>query len=215
MRLTLLTVLAILVSVSHSTSAQDIRPSYLDWSAADAERIGKSTRVNGRVGGMLDFRVIHTEHSYNYKLRATLLTHEVIQATARKLQLMDHLTDKQTVELVREGINAGDLVVIVEIDPREGSGVIPNEWSAFLGPSGKGSDVSRGENSPALEKMKALRGVYRRDYNYELFWVVFPLKNTKGTSLFPSGTTQATLSVRISGKEGRVKFPIPAYLCKK
>jgi len=30
---------------------------YLSWSAADAERIGKSTRVNGRVGGALDFRV--------------------------------------------------------------------------------------------------------------------------------------------------------------
>jgi len=54
-------------------TAQDAgsKPPYLAWSAAEAERIGKSTRVNGRVGGALDFRVVHTEHSFNYKLRAT------------------------------------------------------------------------------------------------------------------------------------------------
>ena len=60
--------------------------------------------------------------------------------------------------------------------------------------------------------MKGLRGVYRRDYNYELFWVVFPLETASGAPLFPNAVTQATLTVRISTKEGRVSFPVPAKL---
>lgn len=192
-----------------TAQAPPSRPPYLNWSAAQAERVGKSTRINGRVGGVLDFRVVHTEHSYNYKLRATWLTREVIQATVRLLQLTERLTDGQAEELVREATAAGDVVMLVEIDPREGSGVIPNGWSAFLGPAGNDRDVVRGENIPDLERMKGLRGVYRRDYNYELFWVVFPLKDADGAALFPSGVTRAELTVRISNKEGRVSFPVP------
>ena len=185
-------------------------PPYLSWSAAEAERIGKSMRINGRVGGALDFRVVHTEHSYNYKLRATWLTREVIHATVRLLQLSERLTDGQTEELVHEATAAGDVVMLIEIDPREGSGVIPNGWSAFLGPAGNDRGVVRGENVPGLEKVKGLRGVYRRDYNYELFWVVFPLKDADGAALFPNSVTRADLTVRISNKEGRVSFTIPA-----
>ena len=200
-----------------TAGAQDTssKPGSLSWSAAEAERIGKSTRVNGRVGAVFDLRVIHTEHSYNYKLRATWFTRDVIQATARLLQLTERLTDSQTEELVREATAAGDVVIMVEVDPREGSGVIPNDWSAFLGPSRKDSQDVRGENAPALAKVKGLHGVYRRDYNYELFWVVFPLKSANGTPLFPSGSEQATLTVRISNKEGRVVFLLPAYLREK
>ena len=100
--------------------------------------------------------------------------------------------------------------MLVEIDPREGSGVIPNGWSAFLGPAGNDRGVVRGESVPSLEKVKGLRGVYRRDYNYELFWVVFPLKDADGAALFPTGVLRADLTVRISNKEGRVSFPLPA-----
>lgn len=197
--------------------AQDTgsKSSYLAWSAPEAERIGKSTRVDGRVGGAFDFRVVHTEHSFNYKLRATWLTEDVIHATARLLQLSERLTDSQTEELVREATAAGDAVIMVEVDPREGSGVIPNDWSAFLGPVGNDQDVVRGTNAPALEKVKALRGVYRRDYNYDLFWVVFPLKTAGGAPLFQSGVTQAALNIRISNKEGRVTFPLSAQLRTK
>lgn len=191
------------------------KPAYLSWSKAEAERIGGATRVNGRVGGIFDLRVVHTEHSYNYKLRATWLTRDVIQATARLLQLSERLTDSQTEEVVREATTAGDLVIMVEVDPREGSGIIPNDWSALLGPTGKGSDVVQGVAVPALAGIKGLRGVYRRDYNYEQFWVVFPLKSAKGAALFSSGTAQATLTVRISNKEGSVVFPVPMYLREK
>ncbi len=78
------------------------RDDYLSWTAARANDIGKQWRVNGRAGGALDLRVIHTEHAYNYKLRATLMTPEVIRATARLEQLRMRLTDAQTRELVAE-----------------------------------------------------------------------------------------------------------------
>lgn len=188
------------------------RPRYLSWTAAEAQRVGKSMRVNGRVGGIFDFRGVHTERSFNYKLRATWLTRDVIQATARLLQLAERLTDNQTEDLVREATAAGDLVVMVEIDPREGSGVIPNNWSAFFGPAGADRDVVRGVSTPVLERVKTLRGVYPRDYNYELLWVVFPSRNADGSAIFTRGASQATLTVRISNKEGRVSFPIPEQL---
>ena len=203
---------ALIVSAAASVATAQVpaaRPAYLSWSAADADRIGKSTRVNGRVGGAWDLRVVHTEHSYNYKLRATWLTPEVIQATVRLLQLSERLTDPQAEELVREATAAGDLVMLIEIDPREGSGVIPNEWSAALAPAGRDGDVVLGTRVPALEKVKGLRGVYRRDYNYDLFWVVFPSKRPDGADLFPSDVTRVDLTVRIFNKEGRVSFPVP------
>jgi hypothetical protein len=184
------------ISGGQDTSAG---PTYLRWTAAEAERIGKSARVTGRVG-------------YNYKLRATWLTSDVIQATVRWLQISERLTDIETEALVQEATAAGEVVLLVEIDPREGSGVIPTDWSAFLGPAGNGTDVARGVNTPALETVRALRGVHRRDYSYEQFWVVFPRETASGDPLFPKGATQAALTVRIAGKEGRVSFPIPTHL---
>jgi hypothetical protein len=203
---------SVVLAIPSTAQEAGSRPFYLAWSAAEAERIGKSTRVNGRVGSALDLRVVHTERSFNYKLRATWLARDVIQAAARLLQLSERLTDGETEELVREARATGDVVMMVEIDPREGSGVIPNDWSAFLGPAGNDRDTVRGTSVPSLETVKGLRGVYRRDYNYELFWIVFPLKTASGTLLFPRGVRQATLAVRISSKEGRVSFPVPAEL---
>ena len=195
----------IALSASASTQ-QGSEPAYLQWTADDARRIGKSMRVNGRVGGAFDLRVVHTERSYNYKLRATWLTRDVIRATARLRQLAERLTDTQTEQLVQEGLAAGDVVMMVEIDPREGSGVIPTDWSAFLGREGNDLDAVKGVSRPSLEKALALRGVYPRDYNYDVFWVVFPLA---GSNLFATDVKQVTLSVRISGKEGRVVFSVP------
>ena len=56
---------------------------YLNWTADQAERIGKEMRKSGQVGKSLDFRIIHTERAINYKLRATLMTPDVIRASAR------------------------------------------------------------------------------------------------------------------------------------
>jgi hypothetical protein len=125
------------------------------------------------------------------------------------------LTNAETEALVRDATAAADVVIMIEIDPREGSGVIPNDWSAFLGPAGNEQGALRGTDTPRLANVKALHGVYARDYNNDLFWVTFPATRPDGTPLLPSGTTEAILSVRIAGKEGRVTFAVPTDVPKQ
>ncbi len=191
-------------------SAQEREP-FLSWSDKQASEIGKSMRVDGRVGGWLDTRVIGTENSYNYKLRSTWLTPEVIRASARIHQLQEALDDETAMELVRDAERRGDSVILVEIDPREGSGIVPNDWAAFL--RAKSPDVSepavRGVYQPELRTVKALSGTNRRDYAYDVFWLVFPLVTSEGVPLFGEEDREAELVVRIKGKEGRVSWPIP------
>ena len=176
-------------------------------------------RSNGKAGNSLDFRVIHTDHAINYKLRATLLTPEVIRAAARLEQLRNHLTNEQTKQLVEEAESSADLVVLVEIDPREGSGVIPLDWRVFLQPKGfkegSGEVAITGVKSPHLRKVKALAGVSRRDYDYDAFWVSFPLIDKDKTSLLPSNIAEIELLVGIYNKEGRVTWRIPESLSQR
>lgn len=167
-------------------------------------------RANGRAGGWLDTRVVGTEHSYNYKLRATWLSPEVIRASARIHQLQNGLDDAQAMALVADAEGRGDTVILVEIDPREGSGIIPNDWVALLRPKttdGSGRTMP-GANHPELRSVKALSGTNRRDYAYDVFWLVFPLA-MKGQPLFGEGDREAELVVRVGGKEGRVSWVIP------
>jgi len=188
---------------------------YLSWTAEQANDLGKRWRVNGRVGGALDLRVIHTEHSYNYKLRATLMAPEVIRATARLEQLRMRLTDAQTRELIAEAEKTPGLVVLVEIDPQEGSGVIPLEWRSALRPKGAKEDsplTIPGINTPALRHVKALAGVARRDYAYDVFWVVFPLKDQQGNPIWDTPPDTIELLVGIYNKEGRVSWPVSEQL---
>lgn len=184
---------------------------FLSWTDKQAVEIGKSMRANGRVGGWFDTRVIHTEHSYNYKLRATWLTPEVIRATARMHQLVEGMDDEKTMGLVEDAEGRGDTVILVEIDPREGSGVIPGDWIALLrrkSDEDSGAAVP-GVNRPELRSVKALSGASRRDYAYDIFWLVFPLVRPDGDPLFGDGDREAELVVRIQGKEGRVSWSIP------
>ena len=186
--------------------------SWLTWSASRAQAIGKAAYVQGRVGGIFDTRILSTERSYNYKLTATWLTPDVIRATARTVQLTERLSDDQARALVAEAANVLDTVIMVEIDPREGSGVIPNDWAAFLQPQtppGAAARAVRGQDTPRLREVKALGGVMRRNYDYDRFWVVFPLTHADGKPLFGPGDTQAELVVRVAGKEGRVRWPVP------
>ncbi|MEO8681388.1 MAG: hypothetical protein ABI665_20225 [Vicinamibacterales bacterium] len=183
---------------------------WLSWTAARAEAIGKAAYVRGRVGGIFDTRILKTERAYNYKLAATWLNAEAIRATARMLQLADRLSDDEARTLVAEAESAGGTVVIVEIDPREGSGVIPTDWSAFLQPVMPGEVAGksvRGVNTPALREVKALAGVVRRNYDYDRFWVVFPLKHADGAPVIPGDAVAVELVVRISGREGHVRWP--------
>jgi hypothetical protein len=198
-----------------SLAAQRADESWLTWPAARAQTIGKAAYVQGRVGGIFDTRLLKTERSYNYKLAATWMTADVIRATARSIQLADRLSDEEAKALVAEAEQAGDTVVMVEIDPREGSGVIPNDWAAFLqaaAPETASPRAVRGQDTPKLREVKALAGVLRRNYDYDRFWVVFPLKHSDGKPLFTASDNQAELVVRIAGREGRVRWPVPSSL---
>jgi hypothetical protein len=191
---------------------------WLTWSAARAEGIGKAAYVRGRVGSFFDTRLLKTERSTNYKLAATWMTPDVMRATARMQQLTERLTDDQALALLAEADGAGDTVVMVEIDPREGSGVVPDDWSAFLQPvlsDGNLGQPVRGRNTPKLREVNALRGPLRRNYDYDRFWVVFPLTHDDGSPVFPSGSTGAELVVRIHDREGRVRWSMPQNMTRR
>lgn len=215
--LCILTVCILSLSVQTQETANNSQgpEAYLSWSARQAMEIGKSWRANGRVGGAFDMRVIHTEHAYNYKLRATLMTPEAIRAAARLEQIRMHLSDEQTHALVAEADVPGQIVAMVELDAREGSGVIPLDWRAALRPKGAKADAPQeivGINTPKLRNVKALAGVARRDYAYDIFWVVFPLTSERGNLNFLPSVNGVDLVVGIYNKEGRVSWRLPESL---
>lgn len=189
---------------------QDAAQAYLSWSLKQAEEKGQQAYRRGRVGGIFDTRLLSTDRSYNYKLAATWFTPDVIRATARVFQLRERLSDADTTAMVESAERAGGTVVLVEIDPREGSGVIPNDWQAFLQPKERPGAVVRGTAKPELREVRALTGVLRRNYDYDRFWVTFPLTSGDGRPLFGPGDRECELVVRIHDKEGRVTWPIPA-----
>ena len=162
---------------------------WLTWSAARAEGIGRAARVQGRVGGYFDTRILSTNSSYNYKLAATWLSPEVIRASARMAQLTEALSAEEARRLVAEAETAEHTVVMVEVDPREGSGVIPNDWVATLHPvstQGQVGPGSRGRLDQKLRENRALAGTVKRNYDYDRFWVVFPLQPEGALSIIPS-----------------------------
>jgi hypothetical protein len=199
-----------LVALSGLAAAQPVADAYLGWSAKQAQVVGEEAYRKGRVGGRFDLRVLKTERSYNYKLAATWLTSDVIRAAARLVQLRDRLSEPETRALVNEAEGVGATVVMVEIDPREGSGVIPNDWQAFLQPKGHPEAAVRGTVSPQLRDVRALAGVLRRNYDYDRLWVTFPLMRSDGRPLFSPTDQDAELVVRIHAHEGHVEWPIPA-----
>lgn len=189
-------------------------PALLHWSASHAESIGGAMYQTGRVGGCFDTRLLKTDRSYNYKLAATWLTPDVIRATVRLQQLRERFADAEALSRVEAAVRVDETVVMVEIDPREGSGVIPLDWVALLEPR-SGDRVTypivRGRLTQELRGNAALSGVRRRNYDYERFWVTFPLV-VDGASSIPNGADQVDLVVRIHDKEGRVTWPIAASI---
>jgi hypothetical protein len=213
-RLTLNVALSVVGALAtlESSQASAQGDDYLTWSAQQAQTIGRSMRKNGRVGSVWSFRGLHTERAVNYKLRATWLTPEVMRASARLEQIQSRLSEGATRALVAEAEAAGDTVIMVEIDPDEGSGVVPLEWQAFLQPKNlKDSDIQpvSGVNTPKLRGVRALAGVVERDYNYDVFWMVFRLLTEKGQPILPSSVREAELVVRIYNREARVSWLVP------
>jgi hypothetical protein len=187
---------------------------YLRWSAGEAERIGRSTYRQGRVGGVWDTRGLKTERAHNYKLAATWLTPDVIRATARLLQVRSRMSEAEARDLVVEAETGIGTAFIVEIDPREGSGVIPRDWEAFLQVKERPGTGVRGAIEPRLRDVRALAGVLRRNYDYDRFWVTFPA-TVEGKPLFGPDDRVAQLIVRIHDKEGKVEWPVPASMVRR
>jgi len=171
----------LLFSLVEAASSQEA-DQYLSWTADRVEAVMEAMHKDGRVGGFFDTRILSTNRSYNYKLSATWLTPEVIRAAARSAQLREFLSDEATEQLVVDAEAAGETVVLIEIDPREGSGVIPLTRGAFLrskeDEDGE-SPVVPGVSTPALRHLPALAGLLPRNYDYDRFWMVFPLHTQK------------------------------------
>jgi hypothetical protein len=197
-------------------TAQDDAAGYLSWPRDRAEAVAKSTRARDNAGKVWwDTRGTRTERSSRYDVVATWMTPEVIQATARTLQLREGLSAEATKALVAAADHPGQTIVMIEIDPHEGSGVVPLDRQAYLLPfaTGKGIDgAASGVGKRELRDVRVLGGILRRDYAYDRFWMVFPLKNAEGQPLFGPQASEAEVVVRIYDKEARLKFPIPASI---
>lgn len=103
---------------------------------------------------------------------------------------------------------------MIEIDPREGSGVIPNDWIAVLEPRAskeRAYPVVSGHQAPERRSNTAFAGVLRRNYDYDRFWVIFPVR-VDGRPTIPNDATRVDLVVRIHDKEGRVSWPLTEEL---
>lgn len=213
-------VLLILMFGTFAITAQtDLnKEAYLTWTAAQADGIGKATREKGKAGAHFDWRVVSTNKAINYGLRATLMTPEVIRATARVIQLRDRLTDDQTRQLVKDAEAVGDLVIMIEIDPNEGSGVVPLDWRAFLQPKGlKPGDPGAitGVKAPQLRRMPIMSGLHGRNFDYDVFWVTFPLVDENKQALISPELAEMQLIVGIYNSEGRISWKMPDSIREK
>jgi len=144
------------------------------------------------------------------------LTTDVIRATARLIQLRPRVTDADAGALVKEAEAVRYTVAIVEIDPREESGVIPNDSEAFMQPLGKPNTAVHGPLTPQLRDVRALAGILQRNYDYDRFWITFPLKRADGTPLFSTNDPMRSLSCcGFTTKRGRARVVVamPVIVC--
>lgn len=193
---------------------------YLRWTAEQATAMVDASHSDGKVGSRklffwtgVDTRLLKTERAMNYKLRATWFTPSVVRASARWSQLRSRLSDNETKKLVEEADQAGKTVVVVDIDPNEGSGVIPIDWEAFMRPKGAPQEsgrFSRGTVVDEFRKVRGLQPIAQRNYDYDRFWVSFPLQTEDGRPLFEPSDVEAELLVRIYNREGAVTWTIPS-----
>jgi hypothetical protein len=206
--------LACLVAIVLWQTGQAADAEFLRWSARQAESVGRGMYKVGRVGSSWDLRLLKTERAYNYKLAATWLTPDVVRAAVRLQQLANRFDDAEARRRVQAALASPEIAVLVEIDPREGSGVIPNDWIAILEPrAGKDRkfEAVAGKQVPERRNDPAFAGVLRRNYDYDRFWVSFPVE-ADGRPAIPPEATELDLIVRIYDKEGRVTWPVSREL---
>jgi hypothetical protein len=204
--------LAALAAVESRAIEPSADDAFLAWSRRDATAIVATMRRTDNVGNRMSFRGLKTDRAINYKLRATWLTPDVIRATARAIQLDERLSPEDARRLVGEAEAAADTVFFVELDPNEGSGIIPLDWSAVLQPRGLArgeTGAARGVLAPRLRELRALGGLFKRDYAYDAFWVSFRFTAAERGVLFGPGVSEVELIVNIQGREGSVAWPVP------
>ena len=166
-----------------------------------------SMRVQGQVGNSFDFRVTSTDRSYNYKLRATWITPTVGIAAARLLELVKGSTEAEANEVRATVENRDSWLVLVELDPREGSGVVPRDWLAKFGPRGSEPLQVVGHQINVEGVWKSLVSGFPRDYSYDVFLLEFP-RTLDGAPVLRPTDKDAELVVRIYNKQGRVRWKI-------
>ena len=204
-------VLLLWILIAQQSTSASQKEDYLTWTKDQATKIGLKWRVAGRVG----WRPVRFEITYSgvhfYELRATLMTPEAIRAAARIEQLRRRLTDDETRALVTEAEKIDGLVAFIELNPRSGSGVIPLNWYTALRPKGVKDDSPLeigGTSSPALRHVKALTRVGPRDYAYDVFWVVFPMRDKQGKLIWETAPNEIELVVGINDLRGRVSWRV-------
>lgn len=161
-----------------------------------AARVLAAHRKTGRVGKVMNMRGLHTERSFNYKLRVTWISPECRAANARIEQLRRGLDDVKTAAMLKSEF--GPFVFLVELDPREGSGVIPKDWSVHLKPAAGDSVEGRVVD---LRDNPVFQGVRPRDYDYDQFWIYFDTNDQLRPEL-----RSFEVTVRIYNDKGRVQF---------
>lgn len=60
--------------------------------------------------------------------------------------------------------------------------------------------------------MKVFRGVAKRDYEYDVFWVIFPLVDKNKRPILNDAVNSFELMVGIYKKEGKITWPISPSL---
>jgi len=201
---------ALVVAVTPTLFAQ-ADAAWLQWPEKTALEVGRRMRVTGRVGGIWGIRGLHTERAMNYELRATWMTPEVLRASARIAQLRGRRSAAEATRLLHDAEAAADTIVMVELDPREGSGVIPLDWAAYLQPKGAVPDSGRAVAGTLIKGARdnpALAGVEKRDYDFDVFVLGFPLRDSERRFVL-ADAAQAELVIRINSSEGHVSWMVP------
>lgn len=167
----------------------------------------KQARVNGRAGGAFDFRVTSTDRSFNYKLRATWIAQDVSSALARELVSAKGVLEERALSAFR-ALDDDWYYFLVELDPREGSGVIPRGWVARFGPQAQPNRAVLGEVLPETEAWNLVARAFPRDYAYDIF-LIRVAKKTGDNKTLEMTDSEAELTVGIYNKIGHVRWPLP------
>lgn len=192
------TLFVIALTFAGMASGQRSRSEIAGISEKQARHVVSGFRKSGQVGKSFDLRITNTDRSYNYKLRATWVTSEVLKAAAKLLSSAQGLPEDRVHGLLAQFFTSRTYV-LVEIDPREGSGVIPRGWTSHFGSPGDAEPQVQGTVVDTPE-MREFLTAFPRDYAYDIFLVEFPvdLENWVGAN------REFELTVRIYDKVGRV-----------